>query len=101
MKLETSRRWGTTTFRRDFLAADDAVPDVAGVAAGSCASYRFSTIGSMMLSRLEYGGLVRVRVKVTVRVRVKGLGFKPGLPCSSAALPPQGSVGVYGLDSGP
>lgn len=57
MKLDTSRRWGTTTFRRDFLAtiaaaADEAVlPDVAGVAAGSGASYRFSTIGSIILLR--------------------------------------------------
>lgn len=56
MKLETSRRWGTTTFRRDFLAtmdmddADEAVPDVACVAAaGSGVSYRLSTIGSIML----------------------------------------------------
>lgn len=57
MKLETSRRWGTTTFRRDFLAtmaaADEAVLDVAGVAAGSGASYRFSTIGSIMLWRVR------------------------------------------------
>lgn len=59
MKLETSRRWGTTTLRRDFTAtaADETFPDVADDTPGSGVSYRFSTIGSIMLWGLKRGWL--------------------------------------------
>lgn len=50
MKLDTSSLCGTITFRRDFFAcAVVLAPDEAALEDGASASYRFRTIGSIIL----------------------------------------------------